>query len=75
MFLLTMTKEVFMAVVRFEVGDTLVMKKKHPCGEALFTVTKCGTDVKLVCRGCGRDLILGRERLEKMIKAVNTEEK
>jgi hypothetical protein len=46
------------------------MKKKHPCGSDVFTVMRSGTDVRIICDGCGRDLTLGREALEKMIKKV-----
>ena len=53
-----------------KVGDTLKMKKKHPCSSDSFTVLRVGSDVRIVCRGCGRDLTLSRENLEKMIKKV-----
>ena len=51
-----------------------MLKKKHPCGKDIFTVLRCGTDVRIVCDGCGRDLMLEREKLEKMIKKVIVEE-
>ena len=53
-----------------KLGDILVMKKKHPCGSDLFTVARGGSDVRIICDGCGRDLTLNRESLEKMIKKV-----
>ena len=59
-----------MAIIQFSVGDQLVMKKKHPCGTEIFRVARCGTDVRLVCTGCGRDLMLNREKVEKSIKRV-----
>ena len=46
------------------------MKKKHPCGTDKFTVVRTGSDIRLVCAGCGRDLTLEREKLEKMVKKV-----
>ncbi|MBQ7390634.1 MAG: DUF951 domain-containing protein [Clostridia bacterium] len=57
-------------IVRFDIGDKLLMKKKHPCGSDLFTVARGGSDVRIICDGCGRDLTLNRESLEKMIKKV-----
>ena len=36
-----------------KVGDTLVMKKNHPCGNSVFTVIRVGADIKLQCQGCG----------------------
>ena len=59
-----------MAIVKFSVGDVLVMKKKHPCASDKFIVIRCGSDVRIVCRGCGRDMLFPRETLEKSIKKV-----
>lgn len=59
-----------MAIIKFDVGDRLVMKKKHPCSSDIFTVLRLGSDVRIQCAGCGRDLTLEREKLEKMIKKV-----
>ncbi len=63
-----------MKIVRFGVGDILVMKKKHPCSSDTFKVMRIGSDVRIVCTGCGRDLTLGRESLEKSIKQVKPAE-
>ena len=57
-------------MIRFDVRDRIVLKKKHPCGSDTFTVMRGGTDVRIVCEGCARDLTLEREKLEKMIKKV-----
>lgn len=59
-----------MPVIKFSVNDVLVLKKKHPCSSDEFTVLRAGSDVRIVCRGCGRDMILPRENLEKSIKRV-----
>ena len=63
-----------MKIIRFETGDTLVMKKKHPCGSFSFRVMRVGSDVRIVCDGCGRDMTLPRETLEKSIKSVKPKE-
>ena len=62
-------------IIRFEVHDKLLLKKKHPCGAEIFTVARCGSDIRIVCDGCGRDLTLAREALEKSIKKVIATEK
>ena len=59
-----------MQIIRFTVGDRLLMKKKHPCGNDIFTVARVGSDVRIVCVGCGRDLTLPRLTVEKSIKKV-----
>ena len=55
---------------RFSQGDSLVMKKKHPCGSDTFKVARVGSDVRIICLGCGRDMTFDREAVEKMIKRV-----
>jgi hypothetical protein len=59
-----------MAFIKFNTGDLLQLKKKHPCGSLLFRVARGGTDVKIICEGCGRELTLERESLEKTIRKV-----
>lgn len=59
-----------MNVIRFGVGDILEMKKSHPCGSSSFRVLRTGSDIRIVCNGCGRDMTVPREKLEKSIKKV-----
>ena len=59
-----------MNVIKFEVGDILEMKKPHPCGEHKFRVMRVGSDVRICCLNCGRDITLPRLKLEKNIKKV-----
>ena len=51
-------------------GDTLIMKKKHPCGGNRFLVLRAGLDFKIRCLGCGHEVMLPRLKLEKHIKSV-----
>ena len=59
-----------MSVIYFSVGDNLILKKKHPCSSDVFKVMRGGSDVRIVCTKCQRDLTIPREKLEKMIKKV-----
>lgn len=52
-------------------GDTLVMKKKHPCGSNEMLVLRTGMDLKLRCVGCGREFMIPRSKGEKNIKSIN----
>lgn len=61
-----------MQIIKFEVGDRLVMKKKHPCGANIFRVVRTGSDVRIICTGCERDLTLPRLTLERAIKRVES---
>lgn len=62
-----------MDIIRFEVGDILVMKKKHPCGGDNLKVLRTGSDIRVECTLCKRDMTIPREKLEKNIKAVKHE--
>ena len=59
-----------MRIIKLDVGDTLEMKKQHPCGGKLFTVLRVGSDIRIRCQGCGHDVTVPREKLEKNIKKV-----
>ena len=61
-----------MKIIKFSVGDMLIFKKKHPCGADTFTVLRTGSDVRIVCTGCGRDMTLPRLTVEKSIKKIET---
>ena len=59
-----------MAIITFSVGDVIIAKKKHPCSSEQFTVMRVGSDIRLVCCGCGRDMTLPRITVEKMTKKI-----
>ena len=59
-----------MEIIHFSVGDSLILKKKHPCSSDIFRVMRGGSDVRIICTKCNRDLTIPREKLEKMIKKV-----
>ncbi len=59
-----------MKIIKFNVSDKLLLKKKHPCGNSIFTVLRTGSDIRVVCDTCGRDITLERTLLEKNIKKV-----
>ena len=59
-----------MKIIFFKVNDTLTLKKKHPCSSDKFKVLRTGSDIRIVCLGCQKDLTLPRVKLEKMIKSV-----
>ncbi|MDR3552561.1 MAG: DUF951 domain-containing protein [Clostridia bacterium] len=52
------------------VGDTVVMKKNHPCGGNRFVVLRIGADFRLQCAKCGHEVMAPRVRIEKNIKNV-----
>lgn len=52
------------------INDLLTMKKKHPCGSNVWRVTRIGADFKMVCTGCGREIMLPRSKAERNIRSV-----
>lgn len=59
-----------MQILHLELNDKIQMKKGHPCGSDIFEIKRIGSDIRIVCTGCARDLTLPREKLERMIKKV-----
>ena len=59
-----------MEILKIKENDVLQMKKKHTCGSYLFSVARAGSDVRVICQGCGRDLTFPREKLEKSVKKI-----
>ena len=52
------------------VGDSLLMKKKHPCGANTFSVLRVGMDFKIKCTGCGHEVMAPRASIERNIKKI-----
>ena len=44
------------------------MRKPHPCGGSRFRILRVGSDVRVVCLNCGRDMTMDRIKFEKAIK-------
>lgn len=52
------------------IDDVLRLKKGHPCGSQEWLVLRTGIDFRLRCRGCGHEVMLSREKLEKRIRRI-----
>ena len=61
-----------MNIPKINFGYHLELKKKHTCGSNAFSVVRVGSDIRIICDGCGRDLVIPREKLEKSIKKIHT---
>lgn len=57
-----------MEIIKIQIGDKLELKKPHPCGSSSFLVLRVGSDIRMVCEGCGRDITVDRIKIEKQIK-------
>jgi hypothetical protein len=57
-----------------QLNDIVRMRKPHPCGSYEWTVTRLGADIRLVCKGCGRRVMLTRRELARRTKTVLPQE-
>ncbi len=59
----------------FSLGDKVILKKPHACGENLWEIVRVGADIKLKCAGCGRVVMLDRLEFLKRAKKLMPSEK
>lgn len=59
-----------MNIPKFSVGDTVELKKPHPCGSNIMKIARVGSDIRIICNGCDRDMTLPREKLEKAVRKI-----
>ena len=50
------------------IGDIVEMRKAHPCGGNTWEVVRIGADIGLVCRTCGRRVMLPRRDIARGVK-------
>lgn len=51
-------------------GQTVRLRKVHPCGSYEWEVVRLGADIGLRCLGCSRRVLMARSTLEKRLKAI-----
>lgn len=56
--------------MQYKVGDKAVTKKPHPCGGDVWTITRTGADVRIVCDKCGRTVLVDAIKFEKSVKKI-----
>ena len=56
--------------MEFNLGDTAIMKKPHPCGSDKWQIIRMGADIKLKCLGCERIIMLDRKDFAKRIRKI-----
>lgn len=50
------------------IGDVVEMRKVHPCGGYVWEVVRVGADIGIVCRTCGRRVLLPRRDFTRGVK-------
>lgn len=51
-------------------GDTVRMKKPHPCGSYVWEVIRTGADIGLRCETCKRIVFISRADISSKIREV-----
>lgn len=64
-----------MQIIKFQVGDVIELKKPHPCKNKLFRVLRVGSEMRIVCVSCQRDMNIDRIKLEKATKKIVSSDK
>ncbi len=59
-----------MNIIKFRTNDIIELKKQHPCGSKEFRIIRIGSEMRIVCLGCGRDMNIDRIKLEKATKRI-----
>jgi hypothetical protein len=60
---------------KIEIGDIIKLKKQHPCGGYDWEILRVGTDFRIKCTTCDRQVWLPRrEVLRRMKKIVSRKE-
>ncbi len=55
---------------KYEVGDIVKLKKKHPCGSFEWQILRVGADFRLKCIGCGHQIMVERKTVERNTKEL-----
>ena len=53
-----------------QLNDIVKLKKPHPCGSYQWLVLRTGIDFRLRCTGCGHEVMIPREKLEKRVRRI-----
>ena len=59
-----------MNIIKYRLGDTIELRKPHPCGSKQFKILRVGGIMRIVCLGCSRDMEIDRLKLEKATKKI-----
>lgn len=56
-------------VIEIRLGDTVRLRKPHPCGSSDWDVVRLGADIGIRCQGCQHRVLLDRSVFEKRVKS------
>jgi len=56
--------------VEIKLGDTVRLRKPHPCGSHEWRVVRLGADIRIQCLRCSRRVLLERREFERSAKTL-----
>lgn len=59
-----------MKIIQYKLNDIIELKKPHPCGSKQFKILRVGSEMRVVCLGCSRDMNVDRIKLERATKKI-----
>jgi hypothetical protein len=54
--------------IGMKLGDTVRLRKAHPCGSYEWEVVRVGADIGLKCLKCQRKVLLARDVFKRRVK-------
>ncbi|MGC8785098.1 MAG: DUF951 domain-containing protein [Armatimonadota bacterium] len=64
-----------MGILPVQVGDYVMLRKPHACGENRWQVVRLGADVGLVCARCQRRILMPRDEFDRRLRQRLPEER
>jgi len=55
-------------VLEIKLGDTIRLKKQHPCGNYEWEVVRLGADIGIKCLKCQHRVLLERSIFERRVR-------
>ena len=59
-------------IMELKMGDIILLKKEHPCGNNKWQIVRLGTDIRIKCIKCQHQVLIQRSVLERKIKGIET---
>ena len=57
-------------ILEIRTGDTVRLRKPHPCGSYEWEIVRVGADIGLRCLKCRRKVLLQRSTFERRMKEL-----
>lgn len=56
--------------LNYGLGDIVVLKKPHACGENRWSIIRMGMDIRVKCTKCDHSVLIERARFDRIIRKI-----